>query len=55
MRGGANRKQGRKPLTEGEKTVLVSMRLSISQRVKFKALGGGKWARAKIDEEPDGA
>lgn len=50
-RGGPGRGQGRKPVKPGEKTVVVSLRLAESHKPKLAALGGGKWVRAKIDEE----
>lgn len=48
-RGGPGRGQGRKPLADGEETVLVSMRMTSSQRAKLAALGGAPWVRSAID------
>jgi len=52
-RGGPGRGQGRKPIKHGEETVTVSLRMTVSQRAKLKRLGGGEWARAKIDAETE--
>lgn len=54
MRGGPNRGQGRKPLKEGERTVIVSIRLAQSQRAKLAILGGAKWIRAMIERAING-
>ena len=48
-RGGAGRGQGRKPITEGQQTVTVSLRMTALQRDKLALLGGASWVRSKID------
>lgn len=50
-RGGPGRGQGRKTIKIGEKTVTVSLRMAISQRMKLYRIGGGKWVRDKIEKE----
>ena len=50
-RGGSGRGQGRKPITQGEKTIVVSIRLSQKQSEKLSLLGGSAWVRSKIDSE----
>lgn len=52
-RGGAGRGQGRKPLSEGEAMVPVTVNLQPTQRDKLKRLGGGRWVREKIDSEKE--
>ena len=52
-RGGQNRHQGRKPLSESERTVTWCAKVTESQRDKTKRLGGGAWLRRKIDEEKE--
>ena len=52
-RGGAGRGQGRKPIKQGEETVTVSLRMTVSQRAKLRRLGGGGWAREKIELETE--
>lgn len=49
-RGGAGRGQGRKPVTEGQPTVTVSLRMTEGQRDKLQRLGGAKWVRQRIDK-----
>jgi hypothetical protein len=49
-RGGAGRGQGRKPLSEGEPTVTVSLKLTANQKAKLARLGGAPWIRKKIDQ-----
>lgn len=49
-RGGAGRGQGRKPLSPGEESVVVTMRMTPGQRDKLVRLGGGKWVRDKVDK-----
>lgn len=51
-RGGAGRGQGRKRIKDEEPSVMITLRVTPSQRQKVKALGGAKWIRAKIDQEP---
>ena len=41
---------GHPSLSESEDTILISIRMTPSQREKFKALGGSKWLRAQIDK-----
>lgn len=48
-RGGPGRGQGRKPLANGETTVMVSLRMTASQRDKLASLGGASWVRTQID------
>lgn len=45
-----DRGQGRKPLVEGEETVTVSIRVTVSQRAKLALLGGADWVRKRIDK-----
>lgn len=52
-RGGAGRGQGRKPLSAGDETVGISLRVTASQRAKLARLGGGAWVRRKIDAEQE--
>lgn len=47
-RGGPNRGQGRKPLGT-EATTSVTLRMTLGQRDKLKALGGAAWVRGLID------
>ncbi len=49
-RGGPNRNQGRKPISDTDQTVTVSLRLTTSQRAKLASLGGAAWVRKQIDE-----
>ena len=51
--GGPGRGQGRKPDHEGEPMVVVPIRMTPSQREKLGRLGGGGWARSRIDEAPE--
>lgn len=48
-RGGPNRGQGRKPLSDGEKTVRINLTMTEAQRDKLKQLGGSDWLRQVID------
>lgn len=48
--GGAGRGQGRKPLDETDPTVIVPIRMTISQKKKYLALGGPAWVRERIDK-----
>lgn len=52
-RGGSGRGQGRKPLSAGDETVGISLRVTASQRAKLARLGGGAWVRQKIDAEQE--
>lgn len=54
-RGGPGRGQGRKPVRQGEKTVTLSLRVTVAQREKVARLGGAEWVRGKIDraKEPN--
>jgi hypothetical protein len=45
-----DRGQGRKPLSEAEETVSVTMRMLKSQRDKWRRLGGAQWTRERIDK-----
>lgn len=49
-RGGPGRGQGRKPITKGQSTVTVSLRLTEAQRAKLALLGGAEWVRQRIDK-----
>lgn len=48
--GGHGRGQGRKPLAEGEQTVMFALRMTAAQREKLALLGGAEWLRSKIDK-----
>ncbi|RYF60107.1 MAG: hypothetical protein EOO27_07055 [Comamonadaceae bacterium] len=52
-RGGAGRGQGRKPISPGQESVTVNVRMSTGQREKLQRLGGAPWVREKIDAEPE--
>lgn len=43
------RSRGKPPLSDVESTVLISVRMTPTQRDKFKALGGSEWIRQQID------
>jgi len=47
--GGPGRGQGRKPLAEGEQTVMFAIRMTKGQREKLALLGGAEWVRQKIN------
>jgi hypothetical protein len=47
--GGAGRNQGRKTIVPGEPSVVVSVRMSESQKDKLTDLGGSPWVRQRID------
>jgi hypothetical protein len=49
-RGGAGRGQGRKPLSGEEPTLVVTVKMTASQRAKLARLGGPAWIRKKIDQ-----
>ncbi len=51
--GGPGRKQGRKPITEGERTLSTTLRMTERQRDKLSRLGGAGWVRKRIDEAPE--
>lgn len=53
-RGGPNRNQGRRGLSETEPTVTVSLRMTAPQRDLLRQLGGAEWVRRKLDEEREG-
>lgn len=48
-RGGTGRRQGRKPLSAGEESVTVSVRLTPAQRESLRTLGGASWVRQQLD------
>ena len=48
-RGGAGRNHGRKPISDTDRTVTVSLRLTTSQRAKLVTLGGAAWVRDRIE------
>lgn len=52
--GGPFRGQGRKPLQEGERTVVVTVRLTPARRDKLRRLGA-HWLAKAVDraKEPD--
>ena len=49
-RGGPGRGQGRKSVKQGEDTVTLSLRVTLTQREKLARLGGAEWVRGKIDK-----
>lgn len=49
-RGGPGRGQGRKPLKEGQETVVIPIRMTAEQRDKLARLGGPQWIRDRIDK-----
>lgn len=51
--GGPDRGQGRKPLSEDDPTVVVSVRMPYTMREKLMLLGGSHWVRRKIEQEPE--
>lgn len=48
--GGPGRGQGRKPLQEGQTTVVAHIRMTEPQKDKLDRLGGPKWVRERIDK-----
>jgi len=42
--------RGKPPLSDVEKTVYLTVRVTPSQRDKFKALGGSEWLRVQIEK-----
>ena len=48
-----DRGQGRKPIKPGERMVVVPLRMTPEQKAKLTTLGGAKWVRARLDEQPD--
>ena len=48
-----DRGQGRKPIKPGELMVVVPLRMTPEQKANLTTLGGAKWVRAKLDEQPD--
>lgn len=46
----SQRKPGRPPREDGEKTVPVAVRMTEGQRDKLQLLGGAPWVRKKIDQ-----
>lgn len=49
-RGGPGRGQGRKPLKEGQESVIVPLRMTAGQKEKLARLGGAQWVRDRIDK-----
>ena len=47
-----DRGQGRKPIKPGGRMVVVPLRMTPEQKSKLTTLGGAKWVRAKLDEQP---
>ncbi len=47
-----DRGQGRKPKPEGERMVVVPLRMTHAQKDKLTTLGGAKWVRDRLDESP---
>ena len=45
----SDRGQGRKPIKDGEETVVVGVRMLKEQKLKLTALGGPSWVRKMID------
>ena len=50
QRGGAGRGQGRKPLEAGNPTVVMTVKMTTTQREKLDRLGGAPWVRERIDK-----
>ena len=48
-----DRGQGRKPIKPGELMVVVPLRMTPEQKSKLTTLGGAKWVRERIDEQPE--
>ena len=48
-----DRGQGRKPKAPEQRMVVVPLRMTTEQKAKLTTLGGAKWVRAKLDEQPD--
>lgn len=48
--GGPGLGQGRKPIVEGESSVVLTARVSRAQKAKFDALGGAAWLREAIEK-----
>ena len=48
-----DRGQGRKPKAPEQRMVIVPLRMTPEQKAKLTTLGGAKWVRAKLDEQPD--
>lgn len=44
------RNRGHPPLSDVEKTVHVTVRMTPTQRDKFKAMGGAEWLRGQIEK-----
>lgn len=44
------KRMGRPPIAEGEETVMVHARLTLSQWAKYQALGGVTWLRERINK-----
>ena len=47
-----DRGQGRKPKAPEQRMVVVPLRMTPEQKAKLTTLGGAKWVRAKLDEQP---
>lgn len=45
----SDRGQGRKPTPPEEKLIGKSVRMTVSQWIKFDELGGGEWLRAAVE------
>jgi len=45
-----DRGQGRKPLDEADKLVVVPIRMNRAQKEKMGLLGGAQWVRDRIDK-----
>lgn len=48
-----DRGQGRKPKAPEQRMVVVPLRMTPEQKAKLTTLGGAKWVRTKLDEQPD--
>ena len=48
----SDRGQGRKPIKPGERMVVVPLRMTHEQKAKLTTLGGARWVRARLDEQP---
>ena len=48
-----DRGQGRKPKAPEQRMVVVPLRMTPEQKAKLTTLGGAKWVRERIDEQPE--
>ena len=52
-RGGTRKGAGRKPLTPGAQSKVLTIRVTQEQAAKLARLGGAAWVRARIDRAKD--